>query len=367
MIGSPRTEAIWPVTLARGDAATRQRARASTVAGLWLVAAAWGALAAHAQDGEAALSIERLDPRLDALIPRDAVVEAIADGLTWAEGPVWDGRAGSLLVSDVPKNRVLSWREGGALEIALEPSGYTGAAPFVGREPGSNGLAFDRDGRLVLCQHGDRAVARREADGRFTVLAQRYQGRRLNSPNDLVFRSNGDLYFTDPPYGLPDTFEDPAKELSFQGVFRLTAGGELEAVVTDLSSPNGLAFSPDERTLYVANSSPEQPVWMAYPLRPDGTLAPGRVFAEARAFVVDRERYPGLPDGLKVDRAGNLFATGPGGVHVYAPDGARLGRIVTGVPTGNVAWGGDGSVLYIAANQRILRIRTTTQGHPAPR
>jgi gluconolactonase len=210
-----------------------------------------------------------------------------------------------------------------------------------------------------MCQHGNRQIARRESDGRITVLADRYEGRQLNSPNDLVFRSNGDLYFTDPPFGLAKSFADPARELSFQGVFRLTPGGRLTALVTDLDAPNGIGFSPDEKTLYVSNAFNKRPIWMAYPVRADGTLGPGRQFAEARAYVNDGE---GVPDGLKVDQRGNVFAAGPGGIHVYAPDGARLGRIVTGVPTGNLAWGEDGSVLYIAANHRILRLRTGTRG-----
>jgi gluconolactonase len=304
-------------------------------------------------------SIERLDARLDALIPRDARVEVAADGIEWAEGPLWDGRHSTLLFSDVPRNAVYRWQPAIGVTAFIERSGYTGDAPFTGREPGSNGLTFDTAGRLVMCQHGNRQIARRESDGRITVLADRYEGRQLNSPNDLVFRSNGDLYFTDPPFGLAKSFADPARELSFQGVFRLTPGGRLTALVTDLDAPNGIGFSPDEKTLYVSNAFNKRPIWMAYPVRADGTLGPGRQFAEARAYVNDGE---GVPDGLKVDQRGNVFAAGPGGIHVYAPDGARLGRIVTGVPTGNLAWGEDGSVLYIAANHRILRLRTGTRG-----
>jgi gluconolactonase len=302
---------------------------------------------------------ERLDPRLDALIPAGAALETVADGLEWAEGPVWDASRGGLLFSDVPRNVVLLWKEGSGVAEVIRPSGYTGKERFKGREPGSNGLAFDRQGRLVLCQHGDRRVARLEPDGSFTVLADRYDGKRLNSPNDLVFRSNGDLYFTDPPYGLPGAFEDPDKELPYQGVYRVTPEGKVSLMTRELSSPNGIAFSPDEKTLYVSNSDPKKPIWMAYPVLADGSLGPGRQFAEARAWVREGE---GLPDGLKSDRNGNLFATGPGGIHVFAPDGTRLGRIETGDRTGNVNWGEDGSVLFLAANHRILRLRTTTKG-----
>jgi gluconolactonase len=303
--------------------------------------------------------MERLDPQLDELIAPDAVLEEVAAGIEWAEGPLWDGATGSLLFSDVPRNVVLRWTPGAGVQPVIHASGYTGSAPFAGREPGSNGLLFDRQGRLVMCQHGDRRVVRRETDGRVTVLADRYQDKRLNSPNDLVMRSNGDLYFTDPPFGLPGTFTDPAKELPFQGVYRLTPEGALSAVITDLGAPNGLGFSPDETTLYVSNAQATRPVWMAYDVRPDGTPTNGRQFAEASRWVRPGE---GVPDGLKVDLAGNVFAAGPGGVHVFAPDGTRLGRIEIGVPVGNLAWGDDGSVLYVAANHRILRLRTLTKG-----
>ncbi|MGQ0656671.1 MAG: SMP-30/gluconolactonase/LRE family protein [Chromatiales bacterium] len=303
--------------------------------------------------------IERLDPRFDALIPRDAQLELAAGGIEWAEGPVWDSVDGSLLFSDVPRNGVFRWKPGAGVTQFLERSGYTGNAPFTGREPGSNGLVFDRDSRLTICQHGNRRIVRRESDGTITVLADRYEGKRLNSPNDLVFRSNGDLYFSDPPFGLPQSFDDPQKELPFQGVFRLTPEGTLTAVVTDLDAPNGIGFSPDEQTLYVSNAFSKRPIWMAYRVLEDGTLGPGRQFAEASAYVKPGE---GVPDGLKIDRHGNVFAAGPGGIHVYAPDGTRLGRIVTGVPTGNLNWGEDGGVLYIAANHRILRLRTATSG-----
>ncbi len=202
-------------------------------------------------------------------------------------------------------------------------------------------------------------IVRCEPDGRFTVLADRYQGKRLNSPNDLVFRSNGDLYFTDPPFGLPGTFTDPAKEVPFQGVYRLTPDGTLTALVMDLGAPNGIGFSPEEKTLYVSNAEHKRPIWMAYEVRPDGSLGTGRQFAEASAWVKEGE---GVPDGLKIDRNGNVFGAAPGGIHVFAPDGTRLGRIETGVPTGNLNWGGDGSVLYVAANHWICRVRTSTKG-----
>ena len=298
--------------------------------------------------------IERIDSRFDAIVAPGSVIEKVADGLVWAEGPLWDPADRSLLFSDVPRNAIFRWRPDTGVTLFLPRSGYSGDEPFAGREPGSNGLTFDREGRLVFCQHGDRRVVRREKDGTLTVLADRFQGKRLNSPNDLVYASNGDLYFTDPIFGLPKAFDDPDKELPFQGVYRLTAAGQLTAIVTDLRSPNGIGLSPDERTLYVSNSQSSRPIWMAYALSPSGSAPEGRQFAEASAWI---RPSSGLPDGLKVDAAGNIFATGPGGVHVFASDGTRLGLIETGVPTGNVAFGPDG-VLYIAANHWLLRLRT---------
>lgn len=303
--------------------------------------------------------IERLDPRLDALLPPGTVIERVVEGNAWSEGPLWDARTASLYFSDVPRNAVLRWQEGVGVREFLAQSGYTGSAPFAGAEPGSNGLAFDAEGRLVLCQHGDRRILRLEPDGRRTVLAERFEGKRLNSPNDLVFGPDGALYFTDPPFGLPRSFEDPAKELPFQGVFRLDPSGELRALVKDLEAPNGIGFSPDGRTLYVSNALQRRPIWMAYEFLPGGAVGRGRPFAEASAYVAPAE---GVPDGLELDAAGNLFAAGPGGVHVFAPDGTRLGRIVTGVKTGNVAFGEDGRTLFIAAADAILRVRTRTRG-----
>ena len=331
--------------------------RSLVPAALVALAFAGGARSAEPRKGEISGSVERLDPRLDALIPPGATIEKLAEGFDWSEGTAWDAADGSIVFSDVPRNVVLRWKEGVGLKTFLKPSGYTGATPRGG-EPGSNGLAFDASGRLTLCQHGDRRVARLEG-GKFVTLADRFEGKRLNSPNDLVFNKQGDLFFTDPPYGLLKANDDPAKELPFNGVYRLSRAGVQSLLTKDLSFPNGIGLSPDEKTLYVANSDPARAVWMAYDLAADGTLGAGRILLDATARVKGRK---GLPDGLKVDRAGNLFATGPGGVFVIAPDGTHLGTIVTGEANGNCAWGGDGTALYIAADMYLARIKTATRG-----
>ena len=319
-------------------------------------------LTANAADNVYA-TLESLDERFDALIAPDTRIEKIADDLLWSEGPLWDNRTKTLLFSDIPRNRVMQWHAEKGVSVFLERSGYTGAAPFTGKEPGSNGLTFDLQGRLTLCQHGDRRVSHRELDGTFVPRAVGYNGKKLNSPNDLVFDAQGNLWFTDPPYGLPGTFKDPTKELTFQGVYRVAKDGAITLATKELEAPNGLAFSPDFKTLYVANSQAHASIWKAYTVSADGALSGGRVFFDATRFYKDGG---GVPDGLKVDVHGNVFATGPGGVLVLSPDGTLLGRILTGVPTANVAFGEDGATLFITANHRVLRLRTRTQGMPLP-
>ena len=338
-----------------------QRYRAGLLAAL-AACCAWG-MTLKSNAAETFATLESLDPRFDALVAPDTKIEKIADDLQWSEGPLWDATRKTLLFSDIPRNVVMQWHADKGVSRFLENSGYTGATPFTGREPGSNGLTFDPQGRLTLCQHGDRRVARREADGTMVPLATSYEGKRLNSPNDLVYDSQGALYFTDPPYGLPGTFKDPTKELPYQGVYRVAKDGKITLVAKDLEAPNGLAFTPDYKTLYVANSQKEKPIWKAYKVNSDGSLDAGRLFADSSKLYKEGD---GVPDGLKLDVKGHVFATGPGGVLIYTPDGTLLGRILTGVPTANVAWGEDGSTLFITANHRVLRLRTRTQGMPLP-
>jgi gluconolactonase len=303
--------------------------------------------------------ITRLDPRFDRLVPPDAVLEKIVDNHGWTEGPVWIKSGGYLLFSDVVRNTIYQWKQGEGERVYLRPSGYTDTLPFTGSEPGSNGLTLDHSGRLVFAQHGDRRISRREPDGRLTVLVSRYRGKRINSPNDLVYRSNGDLYFTDPPFGLPRTFADPRKELPFQGVYRLARDGTLTLLTSELSAPNGIAFSPDERTLYISNADSNRLVWMAFPVSSDGTLGQGRVLFDGTELTRTRR---GTADGMKVDVHGNVFGAGPGGVYVFTPEGALLGWFDFGGNVGNVAWGEDGSTLFVAANAAVYRLRLATKG-----
>lgn len=306
--------------------------------------------------------IERLDPAFDKLVPKDATIEVLAGGFEWSEGALFIKDGGYVIFSDIPRNMIVKWKEGAGKSTYMEKSGYTGEKPFTGEEPGSNGLTLDSEGRLHMACHGDRCIKRREKDGKLTILADKYEGKRLNSPNDLVFKKNGDLYFTDPIYGLPKRWDDPGRELDFCGVYRLSKDGKLTLLTKEMTRPNGIAFSPDEKTLYVAQSDPEAAIWKSFPVKEDGTLGPGKVFYDSTQWV-NKPNRKGLPDGLKVDTAGNLWATGPGGVLVFNPKGKLLGRLGTGEATANCAWGDDGSTLYITADMYFCRVKTTTKGN----
>lgn len=318
-------------------------------------------------------TIERLDPAFDDLIGKDAKLEFLAGGFAWTEGPVWVKKGGYLLFSDIPNNVVMKYKNGEKVVPFLKPSGYMGKrTDFM--EPGSNGLLIDPMGRLVCMEHGDRRVTALELGKKAedkVVLADSFGGKKLNSPNDGVFDSKGNLYFTDPPYGRmlkgkPWVF--PEVEQGFNGVYRLAKGGKPELLTKEMTYPNGIALSPDEKTLYVANSDPKKAIWMSFPIEKDGKLGKGKVFADYTKVVGTKGKTADggpamqLPDGMKVDTKGNIFATGPGGLLVFSPTGKHLGTLATGVNTGNCCFGDDGSVLYVMCDKEIARIKTKTKG-----
>ncbi len=300
---------------------------------------------------------------LSGLLPPGAALDTLASGFDWSEGPVWVPDGGFLLFSDIPRNSILRWKEGTGLTLFMRPAGYNGSSP-QGRELGTNALLVDTDGHLLAMDHGNRGVARIDTV-RFTreMVAERFEGRRLNSPNDAVFSRRGDLYFTDPPYGLDGLNESAGKELPFNGVYRLSREGVLSVLATDLTFPNGIGLSPDGSRLYVANSDPARPVWMEWPILDDGTLGEGRVFYDASERV--REGLKGMPDGFAVDKQGRIVASGPGGLLFFDADGTLLGTVETPTVASNVAFGGpDGSDLFITADNLLLHLNTLTSGLP---
>lgn len=300
----------------------------------------------------------RLDPSLDAILPAESRVEVVKGGFIFTEGPVWVKEGGYLLFSDIPANTIYKWKPGGQAEVFRKPSGYEGSDIPEGGYWGSNGLTLDKQGRLTICEHGNRRVTRIEKDGKVTVLAAKYEGKRLNSPNDAVYSSNDDLYFTDPPYGPIQGDEDSKKEVPFNGVYRLTPSGKLDLLTKELERPNGIAFSPDEKVLYVANSFRKRMIWMSFPVNRDGTVGKGKVFFDATAFPAK-----GVPDGMKVDKKGNLYCTGPGGVLIFSPKGKHLGTIPVPETPANLNWGdADAKTLYITAGTGIYRIRLAIAG-----
>jgi gluconolactonase len=305
---------------------------------------------------EAALEVDRVADELDDVLPRDPTLERVAGGFEFTEGPVWSADGG-LLFSSPNTNAIYRWAPRGEVTVFRPKSGYAGID--IGRftQPGSNGLTFDPEGRLTMCQHGNRRVLRVEPHGNVTVLADSYEGRQLNSPNDLVYRSDGTLYFTDPPFGLPETFDDPGKELPFSGVFRVR-DGRIALVTDELEGPNGLALSPDERHLYVGNWDPERKVVTRYELADDGSTTSNDV-------IFDITTAPGddAIDGLKVDTAGRLYVCGPGGVWVLSADGEHLGTLRLPEAPHNLAWGDDdGRALYVTALTSVYRLRTSATG-----
>ncbi len=329
------------------------------------------ALSAAALAQDVPTDIQKLDPALDQIVPANAKLERVATGFDrWLEGPVWT-HAGTLLFAEIPANNIDQWTPGKGSSVFIHPSGYTGAAPYKGPEPGSNGMALDSKGRVTVAGHARRNVWRLESlnpNAQITVLADSYQGKKLNSPNDLTYKSDGSVYFTDPPYGLPTQGDhDPLKELQFNGVYRIPNAAKqkpgappdrakLQLIVKDLSRPNGIVFSPDEKYLYVSDTATKH--WMRYAVQPDGSVKDGMVFCDASGV-----HAPGQPDGIRVDKKGNLYGSGPGGVWIISPEGKHLGTVKIPQMVSNVAWGDvDGKTLYITASTSIYRIHLNIAG-----
>ena len=301
------------------------------------------------------MTITRLQPEFDRLVAPGATVEKVAGGFTFTEGPLWRP-SGALWFSDVVGNVVRQWTPDGKVIELLRPGGYDGNSLPAGGFIGPNGMTAGPDGSVLLCQHGNRRIVRIAPDRSVTTLIDSYEGKKLNAPNDLVYRSDGALYFTDPPYGLPLQDSDPSKELPFNGVFKLSQGN-VELLVRDLTRPNGIAFSPDEKTLYVSNSDDQRKIWMRYDVAANGTVSNGRVFFDATG-----DKDAGVPDGMKIDVHGNVWATGPGAVFVFSPAGKHLGTIKPAEDPANCGWGDDGRTLYITAETGLYRIKTSVMG-----
>jgi gluconolactonase len=301
-----------------------------------------------------------LDDAFYDYVDKNATIEVLADGFMWSEGPVWVKEGDFLLFSDVPQNTIFKWKENEGVSEFLKPSGYTGILPYS-NEPGSNGLIINNKGELVACEHGDRRISRMPlSNGGKITIADHWEGKRFNSPNDIVQTSNGTYYFTDPPYGLPEQQNSNTREIDAFGVYKIDQNGQVDMVIDSLSRPNGVALSPDEKILYVNQSDSNAPYIMAYPVQLDGSLDKGRIFFDASSLL--EEGLMGSLDGLKVAKDGTIFSTGPGGVLVLTPGGQLLGRIATGQRTANCAWGDDGSTLYMTAHSYLMRIQTKTIG-----
>ena len=302
--------------------------------------------------------IERTDPSLDSIISADAKIEIIATELDWSEGPLWIEKNNRLLFSDVPRNTIYQWTEEKGKEIYLSPSGYTDTMKRGG-ETGSNGLLLNSEGNLVLCQHGNRQMASMKAPldhpvAVFESLASTYLGKRFNSPNDAVFSSNAELFFTDPPYGLEKNMNDPRKEIPYQGVYKVNKAGLVTLLIDSITRPNGIAFFPGEKKLIIANSDPAKPYWYLYEVTENNLLTNGKIFCEAS---VAGTNLKGLPDGLKIDRKGTVFASGPGGVWIFNASGILLGKIKLSEAASNCALSDDEKTLFITNDSKVLRIK----------
>lgn len=331
------------------------------LAGASALAAGGLAMGAETASREDAKGVRRLSRALDAVVAPDARIEVLVQGFEWSEGPVWVRDGGYLVFSDVPANIMYRWSEADGKSVFLSPSGYDGPPTNIFREPGSNGMALDAQGQLLVCNHGQRAITRLDLKTKArSIIVDRYQGKRFNSPNDLAVARSGAIYFTDPPYGLEGLNDSPAKELDFNGVYLRRADGSVTLVDDELTFPNGVALSPNETRLYVAVSDPKGPMIMAYDLGPDGLATSREMFFDATALQA--AGGPGLPDGMCLDTDGRLYATGPGGVLVITPRGELIGLIATGGPIANCAFGEDGRTLFLTADDTLARVRLKTMG-----
>ncbi len=304
-------------------------------------------------------TVVKANPGLDTIVPADYTIEKLAGGFIFIEGPAWvRGWPGSpfLLFSDVRGNATYKWDLASGQTSDFKKPNFEGEYED-GRGIGSNGITMDKDGNVLIAEHGNRRIAKVTKSGEWSTLVDNWEGKKLNSPNDMTWHSNGWLYFTDPPYGLAKQDDDPDKEIPFNGIFRLSPDGKTVEKLGEQTRPNGIGFSPDEKTLYVANSDPNQKVWFAYPVEDDGTLGERRVFAN-----VTSETAEGVPDGLKLDTAGNLYGTGPGGVWIFSPDGAHLGTLQPDEVPANVGWGNDGKTLYMTARTGLYRMNLLASG-----
>lgn len=317
---------------------------------------ALGSFSAQAQTKKPLITVQSMDPAFDKLVNKNAKAEILAEGFYWSEGALWVESQKMLLFSDVKKNRIYKWTEAKGKEVYLYPSGYTGKT-VRGGELGSNGLGLSPDGKLVICQHGDRAVSMMNAPlnkptAKFIRVATNYNGLKFDSPNDLAFLSNGDIYFTDPPYGLEKNVDDPSKAAKYQGVYRVSKG-KVTLLTKDITRPNGIAFFPGEKRVVVASSDPLKPNLYVYDLDKDGLFVNGKVFFTT---PMPKEGYTGVPDGLKIDKNGNVFATGPGGIFVLNSAGKLLGKIHVDDLASNCSFSADQKTLYVTNNHRVIKI-----------
>jgi len=305
--------------------------------------------------------IDRWDPAMDAIVPKDWKIEKLADGFGWAEGPIWIKSGGYLLFTDVPGNKMWKWSEKGGLEKFLDPSGAAAFDPAIWREAGANGLAIFDANSILLADTGNRGIQRLDlATKKKTPVAMSFEGKKFSSPNDVIRTKSGVLFFTDPPYGFKKFDDAPEKEIPFNGVYRMGTDGKVTAIEKELTRPNGVALSPDESVLYVAQSEGSKAIINAYSLDKNGNVTGKKLFNDTTDLA--KPDAPGAPDGLTVAADGTVFATGPGGVLVLSKDGKRLGRIWDGKQTANCKFGDDGRTLYMTSHDMLARIRLNIKG-----